>query len=255
MMAATTASSSPDMDAPWRWMAAGWRDLWRNPVLSLGYGAVFVAAGLAVTYGLWRIGMSALILPVAACFALFGPLLAVGLYEMSRRYETGEPIRLKDIVFVKTAAPSQLMLVSFFLMFAMLVWIRIATLLFALFVQGPPPSLTELASFVLTDPSGLAMIFVGTAVGAVIAFVIFAISAVSIPMLMHRDVDAVTAIITSVDAVRKRPGPMLLWAWLIAITVAVGSALALVGLVVAFPLLGHATWRAYREIVDGEKAQ
>ncbi|MCG8443302.1 MAG: DUF2189 domain-containing protein [Caulobacterales bacterium] len=235
-------------DDVWRWMGAGWRDLTRAPLLSLTFGVVFVAIGFAITGGLWAAGLSSMIPVAAGCFALIGPLLAVGLYEISRRLEAGERLGFGEVFFVRTASPGQIAFIGFALMFLLMVWVRIAQLLFALFFHGDYVPLPEFASYALTHPDGLALVGVGTVVGAMIAFFVFAVSAMSLPLLMHREADFVTAIATSINAVRTNFGPMLLWAWIVALTTAIGLA-TVVGLVIVFPLLGHATWHAYRRVV------
>ncbi len=254
-MSATPAARSAysvasiSKEAPWRWLAAGWRDTWRRPALSLGYGAVATLIGLGIATTCSRLGLSALIPVLAGAFMLLGPLLAVGLYDMSRRYETGEDFTLKDVVFVRRASRMQLLYLGFGLMFLLLVWMRIATLLFALLVADIYPNLNDFVAFALTTPSGLTLLILGTAIGGAIAFAVFAVSAISVPMLMDRDVDFVTAILTSVEAVKRNSWPMLLWAWLIALLVGFGLATLFVGLIVVFPLVGHATWHAYEELV------
>lgn len=236
-------------DAVWRWLEKGWKDMMRAPVLSIGYGLVFVLIGAAIVLGMRALGFEAAIPASFAAFTLIAPIMAVGLYEISRRLEEGEPLKLQKILFVDTASPSQIALVGFFLMFGVLVWIRVATLLYALFSYGDYGPLSEFISFVLTEPAGLTMLVVGTLMGGAIAFAIFSISALSFPMMMDRDVDAFTAIMTSINAVIRQPATMLLWAWLIAIIVAAGVATLFVGLALAFPLLGHATWHAYKDLV------
>jgi len=237
------------MEAPWTWLSAGWRDMMRAPAISLGYGLVFVAAGAAITIGLWRAGLSSLIPAAIACFALVGPVMAVGLYEVSRRLEAGEPLELGKIVAVRTQSPVQIALMGFFLMFSVLVWMRVALLLYALFASASYQPLGDFLGFALSTPAGLAMLVVGTVVGGGIAFGIYLLTALSIPLLMDRRTDAFTAIFTNLRAVKENPGPMMLWAWLIAVIVAAGVATGFVGLAVAFPLLGHATWKAYRDVV------
>ena len=138
---------------------------------------------------------------------------------------------------------------TFLLMFIYLVWLRAATLLFALFIYGNFMPLADFITFVLTTPEGVAMLVIGTTIGALLALVTFAVSALSIPMLMRKDVDVMTAMSASVEVLMDAPGPMLLWAWLIAVLTAFGVATMFVGLVVVFPLIGHATWHAYRSIV------
>lgn len=241
-------------DHVWAWLGAGWRDLAGSGGLSLLYGLVFVGVGATITAGLWSAGYSAAIPVAAGAFALVGPLMAVGLYEISRRREAGEPLRLGRVLFVKTASPSQVALIGFALMFLLLVWANAARLLFALFFAGDYVPLQDFSAYVLTNPDGLAMVAVGSVIGGGIAFLVFAVSAVSLPLLMDKPLDAATAIGASITAIRRNPGPMVLWAWVIAVTVAVGIATAFVGLIVAFPLLGHATWHAYRDLVRAEDA-
>jgi uncharacterized membrane protein len=113
--------------------------------------------------------------------------------------------------------------------------------------------LAEFVRFALTTPQGLTMIVVGTAIGAALAFIAFAISVVSVPIIMRHNVDVLTAMWISTRIVWRHPGPMLLWAWLIAVLVAIGFATLFAGLIVIFPLIGHATWHAYRTIVQGEE--
>lgn len=239
----------PAMDDPWAWLSAGWADLARNPLLSLVYGGAFVALGLLITIGLWSMGLESVVPALAGGFALVGPLFAVGLYEMSRRYEQGETVGLKDILAVRLPAPAQMAFLAFVLMFLLLVWMRLATLLYALFSYGQYQPMSEFVAFALGTWQGLAMLVVGTLVGGAIALAAFAISVVSVPILMRHDVDVLTAMWLSLRLVIENPGPMLLWAWLVAILTAMGLATLFVGLVIVFPLLGHATWHAYRSLL------
>ncbi len=239
-------------EAPWTWLAAGWQDLWRVPQISLAYGVAFSLISAALTFGLFYLGLAYLLLPLAAGFMLLGPLLAVGLYEASRRLEAGEPIRFRDVVFVSTRAPGQLAFIGILLMLFMLAWVRLATLLFALFMQSSFPPVEQWVSVLLFTPNGLGLLVVGSTVGALLAVAAFTISAVSVPMLLVRDIDAVTAMIASVEAMRRNFWPMLLWGWLITILVGLGLATLYVGLAITFPLVGHATWHAYRALVDGD---
>ncbi|NOX95031.1 MAG: DUF2189 domain-containing protein [Alphaproteobacteria bacterium] len=239
-------------DAPWRWLAAGWRDLTRAPLYSLGYGALFVGIGAAVTYGLWQSGFSALIPVALGVFALVGPLVAVGLYEISRRLEAGEPLDFVGVFMVKTKSPAQIALIGFFIMFAALVWMLFAIVLYAIFSSASYAPLGDFLSFALSTPAGLTMLAVGSLIGGAIAFCIYMLTVFSIPMLMDQDTDIFTAIHKGITAVRNNPAPMLLWAWLIAIITAAGVATFFVGLAVAFPLLGHASWHAYRDAIGSE---
>lgn len=237
-------------DAPWEWLAGGWRDMWRVWPISLTYGAVFAIAALALLVGLFMRGGQAIIVTLAAGFLLLGPILAVGLYEASRRITADEPVTFSGVAFVRTASPMQLAYLGGTLMLLFLFWVRLAMMLFALFFgHAEFPPLSELPSTLLLTQHGVGLLVVGTAVGAVLAVVAFALSAVSVPLLMHRQSDFFTAIATSIKALTQNPRAMLLWAGLIAALMVLGMATMFVGLIVAFPLIGHATWHAYQSVV------
>lgn len=244
----------PAMDDPWKWLSSGWRDLWRAPQYGLVYGAAFTVTGLAITAGLYLIGFSAFIPAAAACFMLAGPLIATGLYEISRRLETGEALNWNDVVRAPVRSKIQLGLISFLLMFIILVWIRAATLIYALFTYGVYMPIDQFAAFAIGSWQGLTLVIVGSMVGGVLALIAFAVAALSIPILMRHDTDAMSALASSVGTVVRAPGPMLLWAWLIAVMCFFGLATLFVGLIVVFPLLGHATWHAYRDLVRFQEA-
>lgn len=236
------------MDAPWRWLGAGWKDLWTAPGKSIGYGLLVAGGGLLLVYALWSAGLAALVPVALGIFALVGPLLALGLYELSRRIEAGEAPRLFPISFAGPRSPLQIAFIGFFLLFAALIWVLLAMVLYALFSAGSYVPLADFFSFVLSTPQGLAMAFFGTAIGGAIAFAIFLLTVVSIPMLMNERTDAFTAIAAGLKSFKASPGVMILWAWLIGIIVVGGVASMFAGLAIAFPLLGHATWHAYRDI-------
>jgi uncharacterized membrane protein len=241
-------------DAPWTWLAAGWRDLWSAPHISLLYGAVFTALSAALSAGLLAGGAASLILALAGGFLLVGPAAAVGLYEVSRRLESGRnggaSLRLGEVLAEGLKAPGQLGFFGAVLAFVYFVWVQLALLLFMLFFGGQvlPPASEFVAALLLTN-HGLGLLVAGTIVGGVLATVVFAISVISVPLLMTRRIDAVTAIVASVTAVWRNPKPMALWAGLIAGFMVLGLASLFVGLVVLFPLIGHATWHAFRDVV------
>ncbi len=239
-----------ELDRPWAWLAAGWQDLWRAPGVSLIYGAIFTGVSFAITAGVLLVGLEYLLLPLVAGFMLVGPMLAVGLYETSRRLENGLPVSLGAALFVATRSPMRLGFVGIVLMALLLVWMRAATLLLALFLGTTQfPALAEAIPTLLLTSQGIALLVVGTGAGAILAAAVFAISVISVPLLMDRDVDFMTAILTSALAVLRNPKPMLLWAWLVALLTACGLVTLFLGLIVTFPLVGHATWHAYRETV------
>jgi len=241
------------MEAPWRWLALGFRDMGRAPVLSVAYGAAFAALAMLILVGLWMAEVPALILPMAGGFLLIGPIVAAGLYRMSALIERGEKVTLRDTLLVNIQSPGQLAFMGVLLMIAFFAWVEIALLLFML-VFGPiaMPPVTDFIATLLLEPRGLVLLIVGTFLGAVLAAIIFASTVVSIPLMMTREIDAVTAIITSWRAVAANPSVMALWAVLIAAIMALGFALFFVGLVIAFPLIGHATWHAFRQLVPDQ---
>ena len=237
-------------EQPWLWLAAGWRDLRVHPALSLGYGLAVVVASYALTAALIYFDAIYLLLPLAAGLVFAGPMLAVGLYEISRRIETGESISLRRVLFVTTHSPEHIGSMALILALFMLVWVRVATLLFALFFGLGAPPLGQIVQTLLFTADGLEFLILGSAIGGILALLAFSTCAISIPRLMVRQTDVVTAIATSITAVTRNLGPMLLWAWLIAMLTVVGIATCYIGLIVIFPLIGHATWHAYRDLVD-----
>src|SRR5215468_10558306 len=237
-------------DAPWNWLAAGWRDLWAAPRISLAYGTLFPLLSVGLTLGLLVTGLPSLVLALAGGFLLVGPVAAVGLYETSRRLEAGLTVAFGEVIRAGLRAPGQLGFFGAILAFLYFVWLQLAFLLFMLFLGSrglPPPS--EFVPTLLFTPHGLGLLVVGTAVGSIVALVAFAISVISVPLLLTRRVDAVTAITASLAAVVLNPKPMALWAALIAGFVVLGIATLSIGLIFAFPLIGHATWHAYRDLV------
>ena len=241
-------------DAPWRWLRKGWRDMWRVPGISLAYGAGFALLTAIIVTGLLGFGWQSLVVALWGMFLLLGPMLAVGLYEASRRLETGEKITFSDVTLVGVRSRGQLAFMGVLLMLLSLVWVLIAFILFMIFFGvGPLPPVSEFIAHLLLTQHGVSFLVIGTLAGATLALVVFALSAISIPLLMVREIDVVTASMTSVRAVRQNTTAMLLWAVLIVALTALGVAAAFVGLIITFPLIGHATWHAYREIVEGEK--
>lgn len=237
------------VDQSARWLARGWHDLWANPGVSLSYGAVFTIAAWLIFYGLSQAGMGSLILPLTAGFMLIGPLAAVGLYEVSRRRDHGLPVSLKHALAVFARNASQLLVVGLTLMLALLTWFMVAMWIFAAFYQSAPPSLATFLSDTLTAPQAPLFLLVGTLAGGILAAGVFAISAISLPLLIDRDTSPVHAMAVSVKAVAMNWRMMIGWAAMIALITGFGLATFFIGLIIALPLVGHATWHAYKAII------
>jgi uncharacterized membrane protein len=238
------------LDRPWQWLAAGWSDLLTAPVVGACYGLLFAAVGYAITFGLYWSGMIYLTLPAATGFLLLGPLLAVSLYEVSRRLGKREPVSLALALGAWRRNSSQIWLMGLVLLLISFVWLRIAGLLFMLYFGVNPPSFAELVPATFFNPDALPFVILGTVVGGVLAAAVLAISVVSIPMLLDRpEADVFQAIRTSVAVVQANPATMAFWGALVVLFVGAGVATLYVGLIVALPLIGHASWHAYRDLV------
>lgn len=242
------------VEAPWDWLNAGWRDLWQAPHVSLVYGAAFSILAVLLLVGMTSAGLQSLILALAGGFMLIGPAVAVGLYEISRRLEAGERVTLFSTLAVGARAPGQLSFLGAILAFFYFVWLETALLLFMLFMGGnasfPPAS--QFVSTLLFEPHGLGLLVVGTFVGALLAATVFAMTVVSVPLLMTQKIDAISAIYVSIETVGRNMRALALWAVLIAGLTAVGLLTCFVGLIFAFPLLGHASWHAFRDLIKIE---
>ena len=239
------------IESPWDWLGAGWRDIWVHPHLSLGFGVVFAILALLLFFGLSFAGFQSLILALAGGFLIIGPVFAVGLYDLSRRIATGDRVSLKAVLLSGSNAPGQLSFLGAILTFIYYIWIQIALLLFMLFFGSTTsfPHTSQFISTLLFEPQGLGLLIVGTIVGAVLAALSFAIAVVSVPLLTVRRMDAISAVNVSITAVAHNFRAMALWAALIGFVIAVGFLTCFVGLIFAFPLVGHASWHAFDDLV------
>lgn len=230
----------------------GVRDFRAAPQFGLFFGLAYAAAGWLLLALLWTLEMPYLAYPLAMGFAIVAPFAATGLYEVSRRLERGERPDWPGVLgAVGGARHRDLRWMALVTGFVLMLWLDIAAILtfaFLGFKSLGPDIIKEL----FTTPEGLVFLIIGNAVGAAIAFGVFAISVVSFPMLFDRDIDFVTAMSTSVRLVIENPRPMIAWAAVIALLIAVSLLTVFVGLIVALPVLGHATWHLYRRAVPGE---
>ncbi|WP_445158318.1 DUF2189 domain-containing protein [Halomonas sp. E14] len=240
------------MDRPKAWLAAGIEDFRRATAVSLAYGMFWVGISIAVTVGALMLDLWHWLLPLIAGFMFIGPLVAVGSYGISRALEANRAPHLGDAFSAWKPHAGQLAMMGVMMMIFFLAWIRLATLLFALFYGFEAPSAAALYASLLTTPQGLGLIAVGTAVGAVLAFGAFSISVVAIPTLMDQDLTFMEGIEASVRAVARNFRPMLLWAAILTGCVLVGVLTFYIGLALILPVLGHASWHAYEDLVRCE---
>jgi len=237
------------MGAAFGWLAAGWHDLMVRPGPSLVYGFAVFVVSLVFIWAMFMLEWDYSLFPALAGFMIVAPVLAVGLYEKSRAIENGEQPTLGAMLRVKPRAGAHMFFTGLLLCLLMLLWMRAAVLVYALFFGIRPfPGLDHIIGALLTSPMGLAMIVIGTLIGGLFAAFGFAISVFSVPMLLDQHTDALTAMATSMAMVWNNLVPMITWGAIVLALFAVSVGTGLVALIVVFPLLGHATWHAYKAI-------
>lgn len=237
-------------DRPWLWLTAGWRDMLATRPIALAYGGAVCLAGWVVSLLLFEAGTLWAILPATSGFFLVGPLVAAGLYEVSRLREEGKSPTLANLLDPFRRNGGQIAFIGLVLLVLHLFWVRIAGLIFVLFFgMTSIPSLEQLPYAMLKSGQLLPFLVIGTGFGCILAAASFAVSAVSIPMLVDREISALEAITVSIQAVLENWKAMLLWAGLIVLFTGLALVPFYLGLVLVFPLVGHATWHAYRDVV------
>jgi len=231
-------------------LSAGLRDFQALPFYGLAFGALYAAGGIAILLCLTAFGLVYLAYPLAAGFALIGPFVAIGLYELSRRRESGQEISLRGI-WATVRSRSEIGWMAFVTLFVFVIWMYQVRLMIALLLglNASFSSLQQFIAVVLTTNEGLMFLVIGNAVGAALSLILFSLTVVSFPLLLDRDVDFVTAMVTSVRSVVTSPVPMIGWAAVIVVLLIVSIMPYFLGLLVTLPVLGHATWHLYRRIV------
>lgn len=232
--------------APFLWLARGTRDLRARTELSLFFGFCYAAMGLAVTLVFehayqYTSGLT-------SGFLLLGPFLAIGLYEISRRRERGERADFLGTLTIWRHNASNIGIFAAVLLVVFLVWARASLVVFALFYTNEMPNLSGFLGQVISLEN-IEFLAVYAGVGLIFALLVFAVSLVSIPLMLDRDLDAITAMLASIGALARNPVACLVWAIMIVFLTLLGFLTFHLGLVFFMPMIGHATWHAYRDLV------
>lgn len=232
-------------------LGRGVADFWRHPSHYLFVALIYPIVGIVIA--LWSSGEATfpLLYPLAAGFALLGPVAALGLYELSRRRERGEDDSAHHALTVLNhPALGSILTVGLWLALLFALWIAAAGAIYeSHFAVNPPESLAALVTETFTTSRGWSLLFWGNLVGFAFALLVLATTAIAFPLLVDRGGSAGRAVAASLRAFRRNPVPMLLWGALVAVIMLVASIPLFVGLAIALPMLGHATWHLYRKLV------
>ncbi len=229
-------------------LRAGMRDFAHHPVYGLAFSTFYVLAGWGMAWVTWISGQSYWLIFGAIGFPLIGPFAAIGLYEVSHRRAINQPMVWRDIVgVIGRQSQRQLPSICAVIAIVFLFWFFLAHMIFALFLGLTTMTNVSTSFEVYTTPNGLMMLAVGGVVGGAFALLLFMITVFSLPLLLDRDVDFVTAMITSFQAVQRNFAVMMVWAAGIAGSTFAAMAPGFLGLLVVLPVLGHATWHLYAQ--------
>ncbi|HVJ41767.1 MAG TPA: DUF2189 domain-containing protein [Dongiaceae bacterium] len=239
-----------DVEQPWNWLRLGWRDFNRARNTSLFFGAIIAIVSAALIYGMWQQDWLPYALPLTAGYMFMAPVLAVAFYEISRRLELGESMTLVDVALSWRRYPGQIFTMGLIMMLLHLIWERIALLIYALFYGTQPASWENFIQSIFFSTDGIPFLIVGALAGGVLAVVAFTISVVAFPMLQDRDCGTIRAIATSVLATKVNWRILMGWGALIVLFTFAGIASLCIGLAITMPLIGHASWHAYRDLVS-----
>ena len=247
--AASRSVNIVDFGAPFRWLAGGWSDLKRAPLPCLAYGLALTAISIAGSAAFVAFNASFWVLALSCGFVFIAPMVAMGLYEAGRLLEQGEKPTLGRMLFVRQAVRQDVVYLGLALLMIYLLWGRIAQVVYGLSTYSFHETVESFVRFALFTEEGWTMLATGTLIGGAIAFFTYCLVVVAAPMLLDARTNVWGAIAASFLAVANNPGPMLLWAFLIVALLLVCAATGFLALIVIFPWLGLASWRAYRDLV------
>lgn len=236
-----------DIGDPFRWLQRGWEDMRDNLAASVSYGLLFSGIGYFILA--YASGLPYLFSAAISGFLLVGPLAAAGLYEISRRQEDGDNVTFGESLRGFRDHSVHLLFFGAFLAFVLLGWERLSAILFSAFDVHHVASVGGFVQEVLLSGQYPVFITAYLVAGGVIAAIVFSLSAVSVPILMDRDIDVVSAMAASMRAVGANAGAMTVWAALIVLLIAIGFA-TLAGMIVLLPLVSHASWHAYKDLIE-----
>lgn len=230
----------------------GWQDFKAVPSHAIMLCLIYPVVGIVLARTVLGYSILPLLFPLAAGFALLGPFAALGLYELSRRRESGEDASAWHAMDVMRSPSFGAMLgLGLALLVLFLTWIATAQSIYvSAFGHEPAAEIPDFVSKVLTTPQGWQLIMVGCGVGFLFAVVALCVSVVSFPLMLDRHAGVMDAVITSLRVVARNPVPMALWGLIVAALLVLGSLPLFLGLAVVIPLLGHATWHLYRKVVE-----
>jgi uncharacterized membrane protein len=241
--------NSIELTEPFEWLKRGWKDMRDAARYSLTYGGGIVLISGLLTFGLFATESLFLLPFLVSGFFLIAPFLGIGLYQMSAHLEREEPLKTCNALEAWKSNHSQISMITAGLFIIMQLWIAANFVLFSLLYQGISPPLDNFFSDLFLSEKGRMFTIASIIVGFFFAWCAYAISAITVPMLIDRKVDGFTAIRFSIKAVLNNMPAMMLWAFLIVLIVGFGLITYYVGLLIALPLIGHGSWHAYRSLV------